>query len=115
MSKPGISGEVQCRDIIVIGGSAGSLQPLQRILSDLPGNLEAAVFIVLHVGATSHLTEILGRVSVLPIVQADSGRPIELGRVYVSVPDCGVVRVRTWRARPSIRCSGLPFAASALG
>jgi two-component system, chemotaxis family, protein-glutamate methylesterase/glutaminase len=34
--------------IIVIGGSAGALRPLERILAALPANLPATVFVVLH-------------------------------------------------------------------
>jgi two-component system, chemotaxis family, protein-glutamate methylesterase/glutaminase len=75
-----------CRDIIVIGGSAGSLAPLQLILSDLPPDLKAAVFVVVHVGTTSHLTEILARSTALPVTTAMSGEPIQFGRIYVASP-----------------------------
>jgi two-component system chemotaxis response regulator CheB len=74
------------RDIIVIGGSAGGLQSLERLLPDLPGDLPAAVFIVVHVGATSRLAEILDRAGSLPVVRAMSGQPIEMGRVYIAIP-----------------------------
>ena len=36
------------RDIIVIGASAGGVQALSTLVGDLPPNLPAAVFIVLH-------------------------------------------------------------------
>lgn len=74
------------RDIIVIGASAGGLQVLQRLLADLPRDLAASVFIVLHVGAASHLAAVLGRVSALPVLRASSGERIERGHVYVGVP-----------------------------
>jgi two-component system, chemotaxis family, protein-glutamate methylesterase/glutaminase len=74
------------RDTIVIGASSGGLQPLQRLLAELPGDLQAAVFVVLHVGATSHLAEILNHTTTLPVARARSGQPIELGRVYVAGP-----------------------------
>ncbi len=77
---------IACRDVIVIGASSGGLQPLQRILSDLPPDLCAAIFVVLHIGAASHLAEVLGRTSALPVERAASGQPIEYGRVYVAVP-----------------------------
>jgi two-component system chemotaxis response regulator CheB len=73
-------------DIIVIGASAGGLQPLQRILSDLPADLPVAVFVVLHMGASSHLAEVLSSRSALPVLRAESGLPIEHGRVYAAVP-----------------------------
>ena len=39
------------RDIIVIGASLGGVEALTRLVHDLPPNLNAAVFIVLHIGA----------------------------------------------------------------
>jgi two-component system chemotaxis response regulator CheB len=74
------------RDVIVIGASAGGLEPLQRVLADLPPELPAAVFIVLHMGATSYLAETLGRASTLPVRQAVSGAMVEFGVVHVAVP-----------------------------
>jgi two-component system, chemotaxis family, protein-glutamate methylesterase/glutaminase len=74
------------RNVIAIGASAGGLQPLQQILSDLPPDLHAAIFVVLHIGAASHLAEILTRNSALPVVPAVSGQPITFGQVHVAVP-----------------------------
>lgn len=74
------------RDIVVIGASAGGLQPLQRLVGDLPPDLPAAVFVVMHLGASSHLAAILDRPASLPVAQARSGQKIEPGHVYVAVP-----------------------------
>jgi two-component system chemotaxis response regulator CheB len=74
------------RDMIVIGASAGGLQPLQQVLGHLPADLPAAIFVVLHMGATSHLVEVLDRVTALPVEAAKRGLRIQLGRVYVAVP-----------------------------
>jgi two-component system chemotaxis response regulator CheB len=41
------------RDIIVIGGSEGSLEPLRAILARLPKDLPAAILIVMHTGPSS--------------------------------------------------------------
>lgn len=78
--------KAQNHDIIVIGASAGGLQPLRELMSKLPPDLPAAIFVVLHVGATSHLAHILGRASALPVLRTVSGEPIERRRVYVAVP-----------------------------
>lgn len=72
--------------VVVIGASAGGLQPLQTILHGLPPDLPASVFIVLHVGATSHLAAILGQASALPVSAAVQGEVIRPGHVYVAVP-----------------------------
>jgi hypothetical protein len=39
------------RDIIAIGGSLGSIDAAERVLSGLPKDLPVAVFIALHVGS----------------------------------------------------------------
>jgi len=90
MTRPGLGGGplLQGHSIIVIGASAGGLQPLRLILSGLPADLPAAVFVVLHVGASSHLTQILARHTALPVHAATSGTTIEPGHVYVAVPNC---------------------------
>ncbi len=77
------------RDIIVIGASAGGVQALGSLVSALPEDLPAAVFIVLHIpaNAPSLLPNILGRESKLPVAHALDGDPIMRGRVYVAPPD----------------------------
>jgi len=74
------------RDIIVIGGSAGGLEALCQVLSDLPEDLPAAVFALLHMGASSHLAQILDQKVKLPVLSAEKGMVIQNGRVYVAVP-----------------------------
>ena len=39
------------RDIVVIGASAGGISALKRLAAALPADFQAAVIIVLHVGA----------------------------------------------------------------
>jgi two-component system chemotaxis response regulator CheB len=77
------------RDIIVIGGSAGSFEPLKKIASGLPASLPASIFIVLHMLADSPnlLDENLSRFSRLPVIQAADNEPIRRGRIYVARPD----------------------------
>lgn len=77
------------RDIIVVGGSAGSFEPLKTILSSLPGSLPASIFVVLHMMADfpSLLEEHLGRVTRMPVTQAVDREPIRRGRIYVARPD----------------------------
>src|SRR5689334_10120627 len=77
------------RDIIVIGASAGGVQALSNLVSELPGHVPAAVFIVLHVAshAPSLLPSILARESKLPVSHAIDGEAISGGRIYVAPPD----------------------------
>jgi two-component system chemotaxis response regulator CheB len=73
-------------DIIVVGASAGGIDPLRQLCHDLPADLPAAVFIVVHVGIRSHLADILDRRAALPVVTAESGMAVAPGTVYVAAP-----------------------------
>jgi two-component system chemotaxis response regulator CheB len=77
------------RDIIVIGGSAGAIEVIGRILSDISPKISAAIFVVVHTGETSpnYLVQIFSKVSPLPVQYASDREPIELGRVYVAPND----------------------------
>jgi two-component system chemotaxis response regulator CheB len=76
-------------DIIVIGASAGGVDALRQIARELPADLPAAVFVVLHVPAESPslLPELLASAGRLPAIQASHGDPFAPGRVYVAPPD----------------------------
>ncbi|HVF23424.1 MAG TPA: chemotaxis protein CheB [Pyrinomonadaceae bacterium] len=77
------------RDTIVIGASAGGVAALSTLVSSLPQDLCAAVFIVLHIptDSPSFLPTILARDSAVPVAHATHGEPIVPGRVYVAPPD----------------------------
>ncbi|HKU25214.1 MAG TPA: chemotaxis protein CheB, partial [Candidatus Sulfotelmatobacter sp.] len=77
------------RDIIVIGGSAGSFQPLKHIIEGLPASFPAAVLVVIHMmpDFPSLLDEHLGANSHLPVTQAADEEPIRRGQIYIARPD----------------------------
>jgi two-component system chemotaxis response regulator CheB len=106
---------MQRRDIIVIGTSSGGIDALKELVSQLPRDLKAAVFVVLHVAPYSLgiLPEILERAGQLPASNAADWEQIEQGRIYVAPPDrhlllepSGHVRVtrgpRENRFRPAV-------------
>ena len=76
-------------DIIVIGGSTGSIPVLKQLCSDLPVDLPAAVFVVVHVGAQGQdlLAAILNGSGALPVTTAQDGEAIRRGRIYVAPAD----------------------------
>jgi two-component system chemotaxis response regulator CheB len=76
-------------DIVVVGASAGGVESLIQLVSDLPEDYPGAVFIVLHMAASSGtaLPHILARRSQLQVAHPGDGDEIEGGRVYVAVPD----------------------------
>jgi two-component system chemotaxis response regulator CheB len=102
------------KDIIVIGTSAGGIDALRQIVSRLPADLGAAIFVVLHTAPQSPglLDEILNRAGPLPAVKAVDHDAIRSGRIYVAMPDYhlllepGIVRLtrgpKENRFRPAI-------------
>jgi two-component system chemotaxis response regulator CheB len=77
------------RDIIVIGGSEGSLEPLRAILAGSPKDMPVAILIVMHTGPSSPrlLASILATWSTMPVAYGKEGDCIEHGHVYLTPPD----------------------------
>jgi two-component system chemotaxis response regulator CheB len=75
--------------LIVVGGSAGSVEPLITLVGCLPEDLQAAVLVVVHTSpeARSLLPEILSRAGPLEARHGVDGETIEAGRIYVAPPD----------------------------
>lgn len=102
------------RDVIVIGGSAGSMQPLLTLVAALPAGLKAAVFIVQHLAESSRhvLGEVIDKASSIPAAMIEEDTSIEPGRIYIApagrhmLVKSGVVQLhrgaRENRARPAI-------------
>ncbi|MEB0012552.1 chemotaxis protein CheB [Glaciimonas sp. Gout2] len=73
------------RDIVVIGGSAGSLRGLKILIAGLPSTLPAALLIVTHIPSNmrSFLGEILNRTGSLPAIHPVNGDPVINGYIYL--------------------------------
>ena len=71
--------------VVVIGFSAGGLEPLEAFFKALPEKLDATYIVYEHFpeNQESHLPEILSRVTPLPVVVAKNGTPLELKHIYV--------------------------------
>jgi two-component system, chemotaxis family, protein-glutamate methylesterase/glutaminase len=74
------------RDIIVIGGSTGSIEVLRTICGGLSADLPAAILVVVHLAPESEnrLAGILDAAGPLPAATARDGERIEPGRIYVA-------------------------------
>ncbi|MGN6368514.1 MAG: chemotaxis protein CheB [Phycisphaerae bacterium] len=81
------------RDIVVIGASAGGIPAIKQLVSRLPEDLDASVFIVVHTspGAPGILPRLLDVAGPLHAEFApDAHLPVH-GRIYVAPPDFHVL------------------------
>jgi len=75
-------------DVVVIGASAGGVGAISHVVAQLPRDIRASVFVVLHISrGRSLLPEILTRSSRLPAAHPVDGEPLQYGRIYVAPPD----------------------------
>jgi two-component system, chemotaxis family, CheB/CheR fusion protein len=87
--------------IVGIGASAGGLESVSEILAGLPSDPGIAIVVVQHLDRArdSLLSEILGRRTRLPVIEARDGMRIAPDHVYVIPPnatltvDAGVLRL----------------------
>ena len=70
------------RNIIVIGASAGGVEALCELSKHLPEDLDAVVFVVMHIGTETQLPQILSRWGKLPAVIAEHGQQYQHGCIY---------------------------------
>jgi two-component system, chemotaxis family, protein-glutamate methylesterase/glutaminase len=76
--------------LICIGASAGGISAISDLISQLPGELNAAVFVVLHLSRSAMgeiLVQRLRRKSNLPISLAADNETINPGHIYVAPPN----------------------------
>lgn len=77
------------RDVIGVGASAGGVEAIQRLLSDLPKNFPAIIFVVIHLSPTSPslLPLLISRKTGFPAVHPADREVPEHGKIYVAPPD----------------------------
>lgn len=77
------------KDIVVIGASAGGMEALRELVSHLPADFKASVFVVWHTSPSvrSILPSVLDENGPLPAAFATDHEPIKPGRIYVAPPD----------------------------
>ncbi|HEY3779421.1 MAG TPA: chemotaxis protein CheB [Rhizomicrobium sp.] len=77
------------RDIIAIGGSSGAVEAVKRLCRELPGDLAATIFIVIHVGAEGNnlLADIFDSQSAISVSTAVDGEELKPGHAYVAAAD----------------------------
>jgi two-component system chemotaxis response regulator CheB len=119
------------RNVVVIGASAGGVQALQSLFSQLPAYSAAAFLVVLHLSphTPSELHRVLQRSTKMRVRVAEDGDQLEAGTVFVAssdrhllVSDSGIRITRgpkECRVRPAIdalfRSAASTFGPRAIG
>ena len=73
-------------EIIVLGASAGGVEPLQELVRSLPADFPGSIFVVMHIPARgrTYLPDILTRAGKIPAAHAVDGESIKPGRIYIA-------------------------------
>ncbi|PSK89746.1 chemotaxis protein CheB [Taibaiella chishuiensis] len=81
-----MDGAGKVKDVILIGGSAGSLPIVMRLLTGMPPDFSASVIIILHrlKNAASDMDQLLSRIAGIPVEEPDDKTRMERGRVYLA-------------------------------
>lgn len=77
--------------VVCAGASAGGLNAVTEFVHSIPGNLDAAIFIVLHlsrVGISEILIGKIRKVSSMPCAIAKDSEKIVSGKIYLAPADC---------------------------
>jgi two-component system chemotaxis response regulator CheB len=102
------------RDIIVVGASAGGVEPLRQLVKGVPTNLAASILVVVHIPPfqPSELPNVLNASGPLPAIHPQPGQPLQPGTIYMAPPDFHLIvddgHVDLWRGprenrhRPSV-------------
>lgn len=71
--------------LVVVGSSAGGIDALSTLVSTLPADFPAPIVLAQHLDPNrpSHLADILGRRSTLPVQTAGEHEPLVAGMIYV--------------------------------
>jgi len=75
--------------VILIGGSAGSLDVLMKVLPKLPEKITFALILILHRkgGGDTILEELIALKTTIPVVTVDDKTPLQPGFIYVAPSD----------------------------
>ncbi|MGE5207180.1 MAG: chemotaxis protein CheB [Chlamydiota bacterium] len=75
--------------MVVMGGSAGGIPPIQRVLSALPSDFPASIFVTIHTAAEGPrlLSDVFNRMSSLPVTYAGDCETVRKSHIYLAPPD----------------------------
>lgn len=75
--------------VILIGGSAGSLDVLMKVLPRLPEKINFALILILHRkgGGDTILEELIALKTAIPVITVDDKTPMQPGFIYIAPSD----------------------------
>lgn len=82
--------DTQVKNIITIGASAGGIAAVSRLISTFSRQLDASVFIVIHISRNSLTDVILNQIqrqTALKCIIPEDGDPIRNGHIYLATAD----------------------------
>ncbi len=90
--EPGELSPAKDFPIVGIGASAGGLEALTELLAHLPANTGMAFVLVQHLDPThpSQLTDLLSRVTKMPVAEVRDGMVVEPDHVYIIPPNANL-------------------------
>ncbi|MGF1551554.1 MAG: chemotaxis protein CheB [Paracoccaceae bacterium] len=93
MTTPDARTAVPDFPLVALGASAGGIGALQAFFAAAPADAGVAWVVVQHLSPDiqSHLAEILGRATAMPVVEVDEDTIVARDTVYVIVPDEALV------------------------
>ena len=83
------AGNKPSRNLVLIGGSAGAIEALLKVVAPLPADFPASLVVVIHTSpeSPSVLPRMVQRAGHLPAVHAQNAQPILPAHIYIAVPD----------------------------
>jgi two-component system chemotaxis response regulator CheB len=91
MDTPSLSSRAESpgHDIVVIGGSSGSIEVLRSLLPKIPADIQATFLVVVHTSQTGPylLPKLLQRQTNLDFASVEDKKPISYGKIYVARPN----------------------------
>lgn len=74
--------------VVGVGASAGGLEAIGDLISELPPHIPAAIIIAQHLApnANSLMVELLAPRAILPVLPAEHLKKIERGNIYITPP-----------------------------
>src|SRR5439155_7824726 len=89
---PGTDLEGNGFPVVGVGASAGGLEAIGELLEHFPPDPGLAILVVLHLDPhqKSHLPEIIGKMTRMPVRQASAGMKVEKDQIYLVPPDANM-------------------------